>query len=104
MRYASSTWVIALEKRAKSVRIVAHTIKLATAIAAAAEGADVLCITGGVSVGPHDHVKQALAEIGFEQHVWGVSLKPGKPFWCGVRGDQYAFVLPGNPVSSRWSF
>ena len=49
-----------------------------------------ICITGGVSVGPHDHVKGALAEIGFEQHVWGVSLKPGKPFWFGTRGDQYA--------------
>src|SRR5436190_19188333 len=47
--------------------------------------ADVLCISGGVSVGPHDHVRPALAELGIEQLLWGVRLKPGKPFWFGVR-------------------
>jgi molybdopterin molybdotransferase len=67
-------------------------------------GADVVCITGGVSVGPHDHVKPALAELGFEELIWGVSLKPGKPFWFGTRGDQYAFGLPGNPVSAMVTF
>ena len=73
-------------------------------IGAAADGADVICITGGVSVGPHDHVKPALAELGFEELLWGVRLKPGKPFWFGVRGDQYAFGLPGNPVSAMVTF
>jgi molybdopterin molybdotransferase len=73
-------------------------------IAAAADGADVICITGGVSVGPHDHVKPALHELGFEELLWGVKLKPGKPFWFGVRGDQYAFGLPGNPVSAMVTF
>ena len=73
-------------------------------IAAAAESADVICITGGVSVGPHDHVKPALAELGFDELLWGVKLKPGKPFWFGVRGEQYAFGLPGNPVSAMVTF
>jgi molybdopterin molybdotransferase len=49
-------------------------------------------------------VKPALLELGFEQLIWGVSLKPGKPFWFGVRGDQYAFGLPGNPVSAMVTF
>jgi molybdopterin molybdotransferase len=49
-------------------------------------------------------VKEALVEIGFEELLWGVSLKPGKPFWFGVRGDQYAFGLPGNPVSAMVTF
>ena len=74
------------------------------AFAGALEGADVLCISGGVSVGPHDHVKAALLELGFEQLVWGVRLKPGKPFWFGVRDGQYAFGLPGNPVSAMVTF
>jgi molybdopterin molybdotransferase len=74
------------------------------ALAEAVTQADVLCITGGVSVGPHDHVKPALLELGFEELVWGVRLKPGKPFWFGVRGDQYAFGLPGNPVSAMVTF
>ncbi|MEA2497471.1 MAG: molybdopterin molybdotransferase [Thermoleophilaceae bacterium] len=68
------------------------------------EGADVLCIAGGVSVGPHDHVKPALLSLGFEELIWGVRLKPGKPFWFGVRDGQYAFGLPGNPVSAMVTF
>jgi molybdopterin molybdotransferase len=70
----------------------------------ALEASDALCVSGGVSVGPHDHVKPALAELGFEQLIWGVRLKPGKPFWFGTRGDQYAFGLPGNPVSAMVTF
>jgi molybdopterin molybdotransferase len=76
--------------------------------ALAISAAEVLCITGGVSVGPHDHVKGALAELGFEQQVWGVALKPGKPFYFGVRDDahgrRYALGLPGNPVSAMVTF
>jgi molybdopterin molybdotransferase len=74
------------------------------ALARALESADVLCISGGVSVGPHDHVKPALLGLGFEELVWGVRLKPGKPFWFGVRDGQYAFGLPGNPVSAMVTF
>lgn len=78
------------------------------ALGEASGGVDVLCITGGVSVGPHDHVRPALARLGFDQRIWGVRLKPGKPFWFGVRdGDgarQYAFGLPGNPVSAIVTF
>jgi molybdopterin molybdotransferase len=72
--------------------------------AALETGAEVICITGGVSVGRHDHVKPALLELGFEELLWGVSLKPGKPFWFGVRDDRYAFGLPGNPVSAIVTF
>jgi molybdopterin molybdotransferase len=74
------------------------------ALEEASRETDVVCITGGVSVGAHDHVKPALLELGFEELLWGVSLKPGKPFWFGVRGDQYAFGLPGNPVSAMVTF
>src|SRR5262249_29594950 len=41
-------------------------------------------ICGGVSVGGHDHVKEALASLGIEQVFWRVALKPGKPTWFGV--------------------
>ena len=75
-----------------------------TVAALAEQDADVLCISGGVSVGPHDHVKFALADLGFEELIWGVRLKPGKPFYFGKRGDQYAFGLPGNPVSAMVTF
>jgi molybdopterin molybdotransferase len=65
---------------------------------------DVLILTGGVSVGPHDHVRPALEQIGVRQHVWGVALQPGKPTFFGTRGAQLVFGLPGNPVSAVVTF
>jgi molybdopterin molybdotransferase len=64
----------------------------------------VVCVSGGVSVGEHDHVKAALGELGAEELFWGVALKPGKPTWFGKRGEVLAFGLPGNPVSAMVTF
>jgi molybdopterin molybdotransferase len=66
--------------------------------------ADVVVTTGGVSVGPHDHVKPALAELGVEEVFWGVALRPGKPTWFGTRDGTLVFGLPGNPVSAMVTF
>jgi molybdopterin molybdotransferase len=74
------------------------------ALAQALERSDVLVISGGVSVGPHDHVKDALAAIGVEQRFWRVALRPGRPTWFGVRERRLAFGLPGNPVSAMVTF
>ena len=63
-----------------------------------------VCVSGGVSVGPHDHVKPALAELGVEEVFWRVALKPGKPTWFGVRDGVLVFGLPGNPVSAMVTF
>jgi molybdopterin molybdotransferase len=61
---------------------------------------DVLIVSGGVSVGPHDHVKPALEALGVEEVFWRVRIKPGKPLWFGRRGDTLVFGLPGNPLSA----
>ncbi len=74
------------------------------AISEALEVADVVILSGGVSVGPHDHVKPALAELGVEERFWRVALRPGKPTWFGVRGSTLVFGLPGNPVSAMVTF
>ncbi len=74
------------------------------AIGAALDGCDVLLLTGGVSVGPHDHVKPALVSTGVEEVFWRVAMRPGKPLWFGRRGDQIVFGLPGNPVSAMVTF
>jgi molybdopterin molybdotransferase len=74
------------------------------ALRSALDSADVVCISGGVSVGPHDHVKPALAELGVDENFWRVALKPGKPTWFGTRGRQLVFGLPGNPVSAMVTF
>jgi molybdopterin molybdotransferase len=71
-------------------------------LAAVREGlaADVLVVSGGVSVGPHDHVKPAFEACGVEEVLWRVRIKPGKPMWFGRTPDTLVFGLPGNPLSS----
>jgi molybdopterin molybdotransferase len=65
---------------------------------------DVLLTTGGVSVGPHDLVREVERELGVEEVFWGVSVKPGKPISFGVREASLVFGLPGNPVSALVGF
>jgi molybdopterin molybdotransferase len=74
------------------------------ALGQALEQSDVTIVSGGVSVGPHDHVKPALAALGVSEVFWGVSLQPGKPTWFGTAGDKLVFGLPGNPVSAFVTF
>jgi molybdopterin molybdotransferase len=61
---------------------------------------DVLVTSGGVSVGPHDLVRQVESELGVEEIFWRVAVRPGKPVSFGVRGATLVFGLPGNPVST----
>lgn len=65
---------------------------------------DLVVICGGVSVGPHDHVKPALATLGVKELFWGVALRPGHPTWFGTKDDTLVFGLPGNPVSAMVTF
>ena len=74
------------------------------AIAEVLARADVLILSGGVSVGPHDHVKPALETNGVEERFWRVALRPGKPTWFGTNADTLVFGLPGNPVSAMVTF
>jgi molybdopterin molybdotransferase len=67
-------------------------------------GADVVLTSGGVSVGPHDLVRAALAELGAREVFWRVAVKPGKPVAFATRGATLVFGLPGNPVSSLVAF
>ena len=65
------------------------------------EVADVMILSGGVSMGKADYVPAVLAELGVEVHFHRVSQRPGKPMWFGVGpGGQAVFALPGNPVSA----
>ncbi len=68
----------------------------------AAGWADVVVLSGGVSVGAHDHVKAAFETLG-DLALWRVAIKPGRPFAFAraIVGDRDVrlFGLPGNPVS-----
>ena len=61
--------------------------------------ADVLLISGGVSMGDFDLVPGVLRSLGVDVLFEKVAMKPGRPTVFGRRGDTLVFGLPGNPVS-----
>jgi molybdenum cofactor synthesis domain-containing protein len=71
----------------------------------ALRGADVVATVGGVSVGPHDHVRPALESLGARQVFCRVSLKPGGQVCFYIAADgTLVFALPGNPASALTAF
>jgi molybdenum cofactor synthesis domain-containing protein len=78
--------------------------KLKQGIREAARSADIVVVTGGVSVGKYDLTKAALNEIGATIHFDKIELKPGKPTVFASRKNTFFFGLPGNPVSVAVTF
>ncbi|MBW4934280.1 molybdopterin molybdotransferase MoeA [Marinobacter sp. F4206] len=73
------------------------------ALANAAESHDLVITTGGVSVGDEDHVRPSVQALG-NLHLWGVAMKPGKPFAFGHIGQTPFLGLPGNPMAALVTF
>ena len=69
----------------------------------AAEHADVVLTSGGVSVGDYDLVKAVLQQAGGID-FWQVAMQPGRPLAVGGIGRAHFFGLPGNPVASMLTF
>lgn len=65
---------------------------------------DFILCSGGISVGEHDHVKEAAKAVGFKELFWRIRQKPGKPLFAAQKGSTYLFGLPGNPVSAYMCF
>jgi molybdopterin molybdotransferase len=68
------------------------------------EKADVVLVSGGISVGDYDFVKQALEELEVKEIFYKVRQRPGKPLYFGRKGSKYIFALPGNPASTLSCF
>jgi molybdopterin molybdotransferase len=66
--------------------------------------ADMLVITGGVSVGDRDFVKEAIEKLGGSVAFWKVNVKPGKPLAFAMLQGKPVFALAGNPVGAMVSF
>ena len=81
---------------------------LAETIAAVADAhaapADIVLCSGGVSVGRHDHVKDAALAGGWHELFWRINQKPGKPLFVCRKDNSLLFGLPGNPVSAFMCF
>ena len=107
--HESNGLMIALLAERAGARVLEHGVvaddRAATDEAVTAGlGGDVLVVSGGVSVGPHDHVRPAFEAAGVEEVFWRVRIKPGKPLWFGRRGATLVFGLPGNPLSTIVGF
>lgn len=66
--------------------------------------ADAVVTTGGVSVGAHDLVPEALELLSAEVRVHGVPMKPGKPFLFALCREKPVFALPGSPSACLVAF
>lgn len=60
---------------------------------------DLLLVSGGASVGPHDFTRRILEECGYEIVISRVRARPGRPLIVARRGSSLAFGLPGNPLA-----
>ncbi len=107
--YSSNSVLLQALLEQSGVRVVSNTHcadereEIEAAIRTGTE-ADVLIITGGVSVGARDLVKPALTAVGATLDLWRVAVKPGKPFLFGRAQECAIFGLPGNPVSAFVTF
>ena len=73
-------------------------------IRSALDAADIVVLSGGVSVGDFDFVTQALSDLGLTLHFTRVAVKPGKPMTYASAPGKAVFGLPGNPVSVHLMF
>ena len=76
---------------------------LQAAFKMAAESADVVISSGGVSVGEADYTKSILDQLG-AINFWKIAIKPGRPLAFGKLGETLFFGLPGNPVAVMVTF
>jgi len=78
--------------------------KLNACVAKAILDTDLLLISGGISVGDYDFVKEVMDENGTETLFYKVAQKPGKPLYFGKHKNCFVFGLPGNPASALTCF
>lgn len=78
---------------------------LEQAIGEGLERSDILIVTGGVSVGDFDFVRESASSVGVKEVFWKVRQKPGKPIYFGKKSaKKLIFGLPGNPASALLCF
>lgn len=103
-RYTLAGLVKGLGCELVDLGIVPDTLEATeAALQGAADIADVVVTSGGVSVGEADYVKAAVEKLG-RVEMWKVAMKPGKPLVYGRVGDADFVGLPGNPVSAFVTF
>jgi len=83
----------------KTYHVIDELTEVKKTVQTALNQSDVLIVTGGVSVGDFDFVKEALENNQVQGLFYKVKQKPGKPLFVGKKQDQWVFALPGNPAA-----
>lgn len=98
-RYTLAAMLQSLQCDVVDLGIVEDTLDATCdALSAAADQADMILASGGVSVGEEDHVKPAVEKLG-TLGMWKIAMRPGKPLAFGYVKDTPFIGTPGNPVS-----
>ena len=66
--------------------------------------ADVVIVSGGVSLGTYDLVPSILTKLGVKPHFHMVAQKPARPLWFGSSDTTLVFGAPGNPLATVLTF
>ncbi len=106
---SNSIQLVAALKQLDCKKIKKYTVKdeyqsTKETIALAIQDNDLVLISGGISVGDYDFVKDALTELKTEELFYKIKQKPGKPLYLGKNNTTLIFALPGNPASSLTCF
>ena len=109
IRNSNGPMLVALAARAGAVAhylgiALDHEAELRNRLDEGLRTANVLLVTGGVSVGSFDLVPGVLESLGVTVHFHKIRMKPGKPLLFGTKGETLVFGLPGNPVSGFVGF
>jgi len=78
-------------------------VALESAFLNAAQQADAIITSGGVSVGEADYTKAMMKKLG-DVAFWKIAMRPGRPMAVGRIGRSVLFGLPGNPVAVMVTF
>lgn len=103
--YESNSYMLEAALRASKVenihiyRSEDNTADLLSILKKACTTCDVILLTGGISVGKYDLVKQCLQQVDVKEKFYKIAQKPGKPMYFGMRENIPVFALPGNPAA-----
>lgn len=82
-----------------SIQVADDAGKTRSALQKALKSADLVLVTGGISVGDYDFVGTALSDLGVKNIFYKIRQKPGKPLFFGKLDQTIVFGLPGNPAA-----
>ncbi|WP_343591844.1 gephyrin-like molybdotransferase Glp [Flavobacterium sp.] len=91
-------------KKTKVYRVKDNLKATKSALKSILKKYDVVLISGGISVGDYDFVKEALLQNGVQELFYKINQRPGKPIFFGSKNETLVFALPGNPASSLTNF